>query len=41
VGRFCGANIPVCIVLAGGYSRDVQDTVKIHYNTCVRLIEPD
>jgi acetoin utilization deacetylase AcuC-like enzyme len=36
---FCGGGIPLCVVLAGGYSRDVRDTVKIHYGTCVRLIE--
>ncbi|RJP16720.1 MAG: histone deacetylase [Candidatus Abyssobacteria bacterium SURF_5] len=29
--------IPICIVLAGGYSRDVRDTVRIHYQTCLRL----
>ena len=39
VGGFRGEGIPLCVVLAGGYSRDVQDTVKIHYGTCVRLIE--
>lgn len=39
IGRFCGGRIPLCVVLAGGYSRDVRDTVKIHYGTCVRLIE--
>jgi acetoin utilization deacetylase AcuC-like enzyme len=39
IGTFCEAKVPLCIVLAGGYSRDVRDTVKIHYNTCVRLIE--
>jgi len=25
--------IPVCIVIAGGYGRDVRDTVKVHVNT--------
>lgn len=37
IGTFCGNDIPVCVVLAGGYSRDVWDTVMIHYNTCLRL----
>ena len=41
IGTFCRENIPVCVVLAGGYSRDVQDTVLIHYNTCLRLFEED
>jgi acetoin utilization deacetylase AcuC-like enzyme len=41
IGTFCGAKTPVCVVLAGGYSRDVQDTVKIHYGTCLRLFEED
>jgi hypothetical protein len=26
-------NIPVVITLAGGYARNVQDTVRIHLNT--------
>lgn len=37
IGAFHG--VPLCAVLAGGYSRDVLDTVKIHYGTCVNLIE--
>ncbi len=41
IGTFCGDKIPVCVVLAGGYSRDVQDTVTIHYETCLRLFEED
>ncbi len=41
IGTFCKRGIPICIVLAGGYSRDVQDTVEIHYNTCLRLLEED
>ena len=41
IGTFCGANVSVCVVLAGGYSRDVADTVRIHYNTCLRLFEAD
>jgi acetoin utilization deacetylase AcuC-like enzyme len=41
IGAFCGPRIPLCVVLAGGYSRDVQDTVKIHYNTCLRVFEED
>ncbi|UCD56376.1 MAG: histone deacetylase [Candidatus Hydrogenedentota bacterium] len=41
IGAFCGSRIPLCVVLAGGYSRDVQDTVKIHYNTCLRVFEED
>jgi acetoin utilization deacetylase AcuC-like enzyme len=32
-------NIPLCVVLAGGYSRDVRDTVRIHYQTCLRLMK--
>jgi acetoin utilization deacetylase AcuC-like enzyme len=39
IGGFRGNAIPLCVVLAGGYSRDVSDTVDIHYETCVRLIE--
>jgi acetoin utilization deacetylase AcuC-like enzyme len=41
IGTFCGQKIPLCAVLAGGYSRDVRDTVLIHYNTCLRLFEED
>ncbi|MBI4831632.1 MAG: histone deacetylase [Candidatus Lindowbacteria bacterium] len=41
IGTFCDAKVPVCVVLAGGYSRDVWDTVKIHYSTCVRLFAED
>jgi len=41
IGGFCGRDVRLCVVLAGGYSRDVNDTVKIHYATCVRLIEED
>ncbi len=39
ISAFCGAGIPLCVVLAGGYSLDVRDTVRIHYGTCVRLLE--
>ncbi len=38
IARFSKSKTPLCVVLAGGYSRDVWDTVKIHYNTCLRLI---
>jgi len=32
----CAANKkPVCVVLAGGYAINLEDTVGIHYNTCV------
>jgi acetoin utilization deacetylase AcuC-like enzyme len=41
IGTFCGAGIPICVLLAGGYSRNVRDTVEIHYNTCVRLFQED
>ncbi len=41
IGAFSDAGVPLCVVLAGGYSRDVQDTVRIHYGTCVRLLEKD
>lgn len=27
-------NIPICIVLAGGYAQDTKDVVDIHCNTC-------
>ncbi|GAB4347912.1 MAG: histone deacetylase [Candidatus Abyssubacteria bacterium] len=39
IGTFCGAGVPLCVLLAGGYSRNVRDTVEIHYNTCVRLFQ--
>ncbi len=26
-------NVPVAVTLAGGYARNVEDTVKIHVNT--------
>jgi hypothetical protein len=25
--------VPVAIVIAGGYGRDIQDTVRVHCNT--------
>ena len=25
--------LPVCVTIAGGYGRDVQDTVRVHVNT--------
>jgi acetoin utilization deacetylase AcuC-like enzyme len=28
-------NIPVMVTFAGGYARDVEDTVSIHCNTVV------
>ena len=31
------AGVPVAVVLAGGYSYDVRDTVEIHYNTAKAL----
>ncbi len=34
-------NIPVCVVLAGGYARKVEDTVEIHTNTakvCLQVL---
>lgn len=34
VFKICKSNsIPVAAVLAGGYARDIEDTVLIHYNT--------
>lgn len=27
--------VPVCVVMAGGYAVNLEDTVTIHYNTCV------
>jgi acetoin utilization deacetylase AcuC-like enzyme len=27
------AGVPVCLTLAGGYARDVRDTVEINVNT--------
>jgi acetoin utilization deacetylase AcuC-like enzyme len=41
IGTFCPAGIPLCAVLAGGYSQDVWDTIKIHYDMCLRLFEED
>ena len=32
-------NIPVAVVLAGGYARYIEDTVEIHANTAVALLE--
>jgi hypothetical protein len=32
-------DIPICSVLAGGYARDYNDTVKIHYNTVLAGLE--
>ena len=35
--EYCrGAGVPVAITMAGGYARDVEDTVDIHFQT-VRL----
>jgi acetoin utilization deacetylase AcuC-like enzyme len=25
--------LPVCVTIAGGYGRDVRDTVRVHVNT--------
>jgi acetoin utilization deacetylase AcuC-like enzyme len=30
-------NIPLCLTLAGGYSHDIEDTVEIHVETCLRI----
>lgn len=30
-----GANLPVVVTLAGGYAARLEDTVEIHYNTCI------
>lgn len=38
IGSFSGDGTPVCALLAGGYSRNVDDTVQIHYNTCLRML---
>jgi len=36
VKNFCyNRNIPVVVVLAGGYSRKGEDTIQIHYNTAL------
>lgn len=36
VFNLCAAeDIPVCVVMAGGYAVNLEDTVTIHYNTCV------
>jgi acetoin utilization deacetylase AcuC-like enzyme len=32
-------NIPVSIVLGGGYALDTRDTVQIHFNTCKKGID--
>ncbi|MDH4129212.1 MAG: histone deacetylase, partial [Spirochaetota bacterium] len=32
-------NIPLAIVVAGGYAENPNDTVQIHYNTCLVLKE--
>ena len=34
-----GNKIPVCVTLAGGYAFDVKDTVDIHYNTCIMMMD--
>jgi len=41
IGTFGKMKVPICAVLAGGYSVDVWDTVQIHYDTCVRLFEEE
>jgi hypothetical protein len=36
VFEYCRArNVPVAIVMAGGYARNIQDTVEIHANTVI------
>lgn len=34
-----GHNIPVAVTMAGGYAKDVEDTVDIHYRTVRRATE--
>ena len=36
------SKIPICVTLAGGYARNVEDTVTIHSNTakCLAAMEP-
>ncbi len=36
--EICDNNIPVAIVLAGGYARAIEDTVYIHSNTAVTFL---
>ncbi len=37
--RLRGDGIPVCVVLAGGYAEDVNDTVDIHAATAEAVAE--
>ena len=39
IGRALAEDIPVAIVLAGGYAENVEDTVRIHANTAVAARE--
>jgi acetoin utilization deacetylase AcuC-like enzyme len=32
-------DIPVCVVMAGGYARSLQDTVELHANTVLAAVE--
>jgi acetoin utilization deacetylase AcuC-like enzyme len=32
------AGVPVCVVLAGGYAVDVEDTVEVHVGTIAEMI---
>jgi len=38
-GRCRAAGIPVAVAMAGGYARDVQDTVDIHFETVRQAVE--
>lgn len=33
------AGVPVAVVMAGGYARNVDDTVEIHFRTVERAME--
>lgn len=35
----CAASLPVAVVMAGGYARQVQDTVDIHFQTVKTALE--
>jgi acetoin utilization deacetylase AcuC-like enzyme len=34
IDQACGAGVPVAVVFAGGYARELADTVAIHRQTC-------
>lgn len=38
-GRCRAAGIPVAVAMAGGYARDVQDTIDIHFETVRQAVE--